>query len=107
MQGLTLTTPLVKKPQVTQIWVDQELIIMDATSQTYFSFNVMGAKIWFLFNIGATSIMDVAQYLQKEYLLEEQKSIQDAQQFIELLLANHILQSFPSPARESLIKLIC
>ena len=91
MHALTLTTSIVKKPHVTQIVVDQELIVMDATSQTYFSLNVIGAKIWFLFDIGAITLMGIAQYLQKEYHLEGQQSIQDAQQFVEHLLANQLV----------------
>lgn len=91
MHGLTLTTSIVKTPHVTEILVDQEMIIMEATSQTYFSLNSIGAKIWSLFTLGALTLMDVAQYLRKEYHLEEQQSIQDAQQFVERLLANRLV----------------
>lgn len=91
MPGLTLTTNIVKKPHVTQIMVDQDMIIMEATSQTYFSLNVIGAKIWSLFNDGAITLMDIAYYLQKEYHLEEKQSIQDAQQFVEHLLTHKLV----------------
>jgi len=95
MHGLTLTTNIVKKPHVTQILVDQEMIIMEATSQTYYSLNVVGAKLWSLFDIGATTLRDVAQYLQKEFHLEEQQSIRDAQQFVELLCTNQLVYLSP------------
>lgn len=91
MHGLTLTTIIVKKPHVTQILVDQEMIIMEATNQTYFSLNVIGAKIWSLFDSGERTLMDVARYLQNEYHLEEQQSIHDAQAFVELLCTNQLV----------------
>ena len=91
MHRLTLTTKIVKRPHVTQVLVDQETIVMEATSQTYFSLNAIGAKIWSLFNIGALTIFDLAQFLKEEYHLEEEKSIQDARQFVELLLANDLV----------------
>ena len=84
-------TLIVKNPHVTQIWVDQELIIMEETRRTYFSLNPIGAKMWSLFNVGAMCLIDLAQYLQKEYRLEEERSILDAQQFVELLLANDLV----------------
>lgn len=91
MQPLTLTTMIVKKPHLTEILVDNELIIMEETNQTYFSLNLIGAKLWALFNTGAKTTMDLGQYLQKEYPLEEQQSMQDAQRFVELLLANDLV----------------
>ena len=93
MHGLSLTTNIMKKPNVTQILVDEEMIIMEATNQIYFSLNVIGAKIWSLFKSEPKTIIDIAQYLQKEYDLEEQQSIQDAQQFVELLLVNNLVSS--------------
>ena len=91
MHGLTLTTKMVKSPHVTQIRVDLETIIMQPTSQTYFSFNGIGANIWSLFNIGALTVIDLAHYLKEEYHLEEEKSIQDAYQFVESLLVNGLV----------------
>ena len=96
MHRLTLTTKIVKKPHVTQVLVDQEMIVMEPTSQTYFSLNVIGAKLWSLFNIGALTIHDLAHYLKEEYHLEEEKSIQNARQFVENLLANDVVYTLDS-----------
>lgn len=91
MHRLTLTTKIIKNPHVTQVLVDQETIILEPISQTYFSLNVIGAKLWSLFTIGALTILDLAHYLKEEYHLEEDKSIQDARQFVENLLANEVV----------------
>ena len=76
---------------MSQLLVDQEMIIMDAISQSYFSLNVIGAKIWSLLHDGSLTMVDLAQYLQKECDFEEQRSIQHVQQFVELLLANNLV----------------
>jgi hypothetical protein len=91
MHYFTLTTKIVKTRHVTHVIVDQETIIMEATSQTYFSLNAIGAKIWSLFNIDPLTVIDLANYLKKEFHLEEEKSIQDAHQFVECLLANNLI----------------
>jgi len=96
MYGLTLTTKIAKKPHVTQVVVDQETIILEPTSQTYFSLNVIGAKIWSLFNTESLTISELADYLKEEYCLDEDKSIHDAYQFIERLLANHLVYTHSS-----------
>ena len=91
MKGLTLTTTIIKKPHVTQILVDGETIVMEATNQTYFNFNGTGSKIWSLFDIGSVTTHDLAHYLQDEYHLEKHQSIQDARQFVEMLIANDLV----------------
>lgn len=91
MDDLTLTARIRKKPHVTQVVVDQELILLEETSQTYFGLNTIGAKIWSLFQTGTMTLIDLAQYLQKEYQLDEQQSMQDARQFVEHLLSNHLV----------------
>ena len=91
MHSLTIKTKIAKNPHVTQLLVDQETIIMEAIRQTYFSFNVIGAKMWSLFNNEAMTIIDLAHYLKEKYCLEEEKSIQDAHQFVEGLLANNLV----------------
>ena len=91
MHRLMLATNIVKKPHVTDILVDNELIVMSETSQTYFSLNIIGAKIWALLNVGSVCMIDLVQFLQNEYHLDEQQSIQDAQQFVELLLASDLV----------------
>jgi Coenzyme PQQ synthesis protein D (PqqD) len=73
MHSLTLTTKITKRPHVTQLLG-------------------IGANIWSLFNTEGIRLMDVARYLQKEYHLEEQRSIEDAQAFVELLLANDLIE---------------
>ena len=98
MTHLTLTTQMRKKPYVTQIMVDHELIIMQATNQTYFNLNPTGAKIWALFDMGGVTMVDLALYLQKAYHLDVQRSIQDAHQFIELLMANDLIDLITDPA---------
>ena len=95
MSGLTLSTELVKNPHVTQILVDEEMILMAETTQTYFSCNAIGAELWSLFNLSRVTLTDVAQYLQKAYHLEAQRSIQDAQAFVGLLLANDLVSIAP------------
>ena len=92
MYSLTLKKRIIKKPYVTELLVDQEMIIMDAISQSYFSLNAIGAKIWSLLHDGSMTMMDLAQYLQKECNFEEQRSIQHVQQFIELLFANALVE---------------
>jgi len=98
MTLLTLTTQMSKKADVTQIMVDHELIIMQASNQTYFNLNPTGAKIWALFDMGGVTMVDLALYLQKEYHLDAQRSIQDARQFIELLMAHDLVDLVTAPA---------
>ena len=97
MHALTLTTKVLKKSDITQVVVDQETIIMNATTQTYFSLNAIGAKIWALFHDDALSMIDLAAYLKEKYHLEEEKSIQDARQFIEMLITNNLVYEDRSP----------
>jgi hypothetical protein len=91
MQRITLTTTIVKKPHVTQIRVDHEMVIMEETSQSYFGLNAIGAQMWSLLDIGPISMMEIAQYLHKKYHLDERQSIHDAQEFVELLLSNNLI----------------
>ena len=76
---------------MTEIRVDEETIIMDETNQLYFNLNVTGAKMWSLLHVGEVTIIDLAEYLREEYHLEEQQSIQDAHQFVDLLLSNELV----------------
>ena len=92
MPSLTLTAKITKRPHVTQLLVDHEMIVMEEINQTYFSLNAIGANIWSLFNTEGITVIELARYLKKEYHLEEQRSIQDAQAFVELLLANDLIE---------------
>lgn len=90
-QTLLLTTKLVKRTHVTDVLVDQELIIMDQNTQIYFGLNSVASKMWSFFDSKTVTLLELAHYLQCEYHLEEQQSIQDAQAFVDGLFVNRLI----------------
>lgn len=91
MTKLRPSTNIMKNPEVTQVIVDQETIILEPAKQAYYGLNSIGAKIWSRFSHRVTTIEEIARYLQQEFHLDHQQSMQDACQFVEMLITNKLV----------------
>lgn len=90
-----MLTKLSRKSSITHLVVDQETILLDASNETYFSLNQVGASIWFFLATKDQTMMDISSYLQQTYGISEKQSINDATQFVETMIRNGLITTQP------------
>ncbi len=86
---------LSRKSTITHLVVDQETILLDASNETYFSLNRVGASIWTFLETQDCTVMDIASYLQQQYGIAEKRSLHDAIQFVESMIKSGLINAQP------------
>ncbi|WP_165485216.1 PqqD family protein [Legionella rowbothamii] len=97
MNQLITTCLISKKHNVTHVELDNEIMVLEPTSQTYFGLNPVGAKLWPLFDKPGKSMEEVIQFLMQEYHIEWLKAADDALSFIQTMINHNILAVEPLP----------
>ncbi|WP_058534649.1 PqqD family protein [Legionella saoudiensis] len=84
-----------KKKNVTHTELNNEITVLEPTTQSYFNLNPVGAKLWPLFDKPGKSMEEVIQFLRHEYPVEWLKAADEALTFIQTMVNHNILAVEP------------
>ena len=88
--NLAVTIKLKKNIQINHMVIDNELIMLGPDNISY-RVNPVGAFIWSLLDRGELTVNEMANQIAKHYNIDQQRAIQDAYAFVEIMLNKKML----------------
>jgi len=87
--SLTLSTRIVRSPDLVHTTLEQHTIMMSIEAGRYFSLNSSGSRVWHLIEQPAV-LADIVSTLEREFDVEPERCHAETMRLVESLLANDL-----------------